>query len=122
MFADEDICPICETPLILDHTGPNGREYWACPICDSEGLDNQRCIWFPDGENRCTNPASDGSYCLRCKPLHDSTIPILIDLPEVIELETEMRNCAFLWDLGIRADKDLLEMFRVNRRLQECNK
>lgn len=111
MIADPDICNVCGAHLVVDHFGPDGTEYMLCPKCDAD----------PEF-GACGHPLSplaDGTkICIQCENEIKNMAEGIREITS--DLGTEMRDCAFLWDIGIRVDADMLMMFRLNRRLQEC--
>lgn len=63
----------------------------------------------------------DGSRYDRCPHCEEQLEILALDRKERnSDLGIRMRDAAFLWDLGIRVDNDLEQMFRCLRRLEEC--
>lgn len=86
-----EVCDYCGKILEIDHIGPDGSRYMSCPVCDADP-----------------------------EPLDDEVKTALADITErQTDLGIEMRDCAFLWSMEIRADDDLLKIFRIQRRLSE---
>jgi hypothetical protein len=77
-----EVCDYCGKILEIDHIGPDGSRYMSCPICDAdpEPMDEEVKIALTDIQERETDQG------------------------------IEIRDCAFLWSMGIRADEDLLNM------------
>lgn len=96
-----EVCEYCGKIMVLDHVGPDGSRYMRCPICDADPKYCETCghamTFLEDGQIIC-------SHC------DDSLKVFSADIRErQTDQGIEIRDCAFLWSLGIRADEDFLQ-------------
>ncbi len=96
-----EVCEYCGKIMVLDHMGQDGSRYMRCPICDADPKYCAVCghvmTVLEDGQTIC-------SHC------DDSLIVFSEDIREQHTVEgIEIRDCAFLWSVGIRADDDLIK-------------